>query len=108
MMDLHCHILPGLDDGAADPGISLEMAAMAASSGVTHIFATPHCNIPGWEDNYMSNDLRDRFLGMARLLREQKIPIRLYTGAEVFVTPEVPRLIREKKLLTLYDEILND
>ena len=42
MLDLHCHILPGLDDGAADPGVSLEMAAMAADSGITHIFATPH------------------------------------------------------------------
>ena len=101
MIDLHCHILPGVDDGAASEEESCMMAQMAADNGVTAIVATPHCNIPGWEDNYMSNDLRDRFLGMARLLKEQKIPIRLYTGAEVFVTPEVPRLIREKKFLTL-------
>lgn len=101
MIDLHCHILPGVDDGAVSEEESCMMAQMAADSGVTAIAATPHCNIPGQRNNYLSNDLRDRFLRMARLIKEQKIPIRLHTGSEVFVTPEVPQLLREKKLLTL-------
>ena len=43
MIDIHCHILPGLDDGAADIYDTLEMALMAATSGVKAIVATPHC-----------------------------------------------------------------
>jgi protein-tyrosine phosphatase len=44
MVDIHCHILPSLDDGAREESISLEMAKMAAEDGITHVVATPHCN----------------------------------------------------------------
>ena len=44
MVDIHCHILPALDDGAVEESVSKEMAAMAAADGVTHIVATPHSN----------------------------------------------------------------
>lgn len=46
MIDIHAHILPGIDDGAEDMYDTLEMARMAADSGVDKIIATPHCNIP--------------------------------------------------------------
>src|SRR6202453_1686550 len=41
MVDIHCHLLPGLDDGATSMEVSLEMAAMAVEDGITHIVATP-------------------------------------------------------------------
>lgn len=44
MVDIHCHILPSLDDGARDEAISIEMAKMAAEDGITHVVATPHSN----------------------------------------------------------------
>jgi protein-tyrosine phosphatase len=44
MVDLHCHILPGLDDGPADIEESIEMAEAAIADGITHIVATPHSN----------------------------------------------------------------
>ncbi|OFV97740.1 MAG: hypothetical protein A3F68_12755 [Acidobacteria bacterium RIFCSPLOWO2_12_FULL_54_10] len=44
MVDIHCHILPQLDDGAKDLVTSQQMAAMAQSDGITHIVATPHSN----------------------------------------------------------------
>lgn len=101
MIDLHCHILPGIDDGAASLEESCLMARLAADSGVTDIAATPHCNIPGRAGNYLSDQLRDQFLTLAWLIKAQNIPIRLHAGAEVFATPDLPRLIRERKLLTL-------
>ena len=52
MIDIHAHILPGIDDGAEDMYDTLEMARMAADSGVDRIIATPHCNIPGMYGNY--------------------------------------------------------
>jgi protein-tyrosine phosphatase len=44
MIDIHCHILPGLDDGAKDLNDSIEMAKAAIAEGITTIIATPHFN----------------------------------------------------------------
>ena len=44
MVDIHCHILPGLDDGAETIEQSVEMAEMAIKDGITHVVATPHSN----------------------------------------------------------------
>ena len=43
-MEIHCHILPDLDDGAPEERVAIEMARMAAANGVTHVVATPHAN----------------------------------------------------------------
>ncbi len=47
MIDIHTHILPGIDDGAGDIYDSIEMAALARDNGTDVIVATPHCNPPG-------------------------------------------------------------
>lgn len=44
MVDIHCHILPGFDDGADSMDTSLQMAEMAVAEGVTHVVGTPHAN----------------------------------------------------------------
>ena len=44
MVDIHCHILPELDDGAVEPAVARAMAEMAIGDGITHIVATPHSN----------------------------------------------------------------
>lgn len=103
MIDLHCHILPAADDGAASEEESCMMARLAVKSGVTAMAATPHCNIPGAWDNFVSPKLQERFLTMTALLDKHRIPLRLYTGMEVFAAPEVPSLIRRGKVLTLGD-----
>ena len=56
MIDLHTHILPGLDDGSPDLDTSVLMAAVAVESGVTHLVATPHSNQRGAFENYASPD----------------------------------------------------
>jgi protein-tyrosine phosphatase len=43
-VDIHCHVLPGLDDGPADMATSVAMANLAAEDGTTHLVATPHSN----------------------------------------------------------------
>ena len=83
MLDLHCHILPGLDDGAPDEAVSLAMAAMAADSGVTHIFATPHCNTRDVRKNYRSAELIAAYKVLQTALDEVRIPITILSGAEV-------------------------
>jgi protein-tyrosine phosphatase len=44
VIDIHCHILPEVDDGPKSWDVSVEMCRMAAADGITHIAATPHCN----------------------------------------------------------------
>ena len=51
MIDLHTHVLPGVDDGSRSMKESLELLTMAADSGVEILVATPHCNIPDEFDN---------------------------------------------------------
>lgn len=101
MIDIHSHILPGVDDGSYDMEESIEMATMAAESGVQYLVATPHCNIPGMFDNYLNKSLLDTFARLKRVLTELKIPVRILGGMEVFATPELPELFQKKKILTL-------
>lgn len=101
MIDIHTHILPGIDDGAVDPYDTLEMARIAADSGVRSIVATPHCNVPGMYSNYYGEEYIKLFQETERMLLKERIPITLYSGMEVFLTSDVLRLLREGKLLTL-------
>ena len=102
MVDIHCHILPDVDDGADSMEDALQMARMAAASGVRTILATPHCNLPlSEEKNYISMELRDQFVALARAVKRAGIPLSILPGAEVFCTPEVPELLDQRLLLGL-------
>src|SRR4051794_2446287 len=59
MIDLHCHILPGLDDGAKDWPTTLEMCRLARQDGITHIVATPHANARYQSDRRAHQTLLD-------------------------------------------------
>ncbi len=63
MVDLHCHILPGIDDGPKTWELTAGMCRMAALDGITHIVATPHCN-----DEYPYD--RDRYTEMLGQLHD--------------------------------------
>lgn len=102
MTDIHCHILPFVDDGAEDMAQALAMARMAYDSGVTTLVATPHCNLPGtpWK-NYASHELLAQFIAFRTAVEEAGIPLKIKAGAEVFATEDMVGLLRRGKLLTL-------
>lgn len=101
MIDLHTHILPGLDDGAQDLDCALAMAQLAADSGVNALVATPHCNLPGSRSNYWDRGLHRSFTEFQQALDRAGIPITVFPGMEVFGTPQVPALLQEGRLITL-------
>ena len=95
MIDLHSHILPELDDGAQSLQESLAMARMAVDSGITAMVATPHCA------HDRAGAVMEAWQLLTEALRENRIPLRLYPGMEIFGTADTVRLLKEGKLLTL-------
>lgn len=101
MIDIHSHILPGIDDGARDIFSTIEMARIAWKSGVTDIVATPHCNIPGMFDNYFGEEYKDAYRKAEHVIRKERIPIKLHPGMEVFATYDLPDLLVNGKIMPL-------
>lgn len=85
MIDIHNHIVWGIDDGSDSELTSFEMAMIAASSGITDIIATPHC-IPGRFENFCGPEF-DAALSLLRdaLSKEKSTSrLRIHRGMEVF------------------------
>ena len=101
MIDLHTHVLPGVDDGSADMDMSIEMPLVAAESGVETLVTTPHCNIPGEFDNYADEELAALWDSLEQEREHADIPIRLCRGMEIFATPDLPELLSEERVWTL-------
>lgn len=81
MIDLHNHLLPGIDDGAPDLDAALAMARQAVANGITHMVCTPHIH-PGRYDN-TPDTIRAAFREFALALREAHIPLKVAAAAEV-------------------------
>jgi protein-tyrosine phosphatase len=101
MFDLHSHLLPEIDDGAADVGTSLDMARAYVDQGVQYVACTPHI-LPGLYHNTGGQIRRAVALMQARL-DDAGIPLRLLTGADNHMVPEFIIRLREGCLLTLAD-----
>lgn len=101
MVDLHNHILPGLDDGAEDWQQSLAMARLAVDDGVTGIVCTPHW-ISGFYDNAPETIL-SHLEAFRRKLDEEQIPLSVYPGAEIRLDIDLVEKIKSNEVLTLND-----
>ena len=101
MIDIHSHVLPGVDDGSRSMEESLQLLSLAAESGVTTLVATPHCNVPDEFDNYAGPELASLFDRLDRARQEAGISLHLCRGMEIFATPDTPDLLREGRVWTL-------
>src|SRR5262245_29677301 len=101
MIDLHCHILPGIDDGATDIEAALEMAAMAVADGTTTIACTPHI-MPGVYDNSASA-IRELVDVLRRALAEADMPLELVVGSDAHMRPDFVSAIDGGGIPTLND-----
>ncbi len=101
MIDIHTHILPGIDDGSETMEDSLAMAEMALRCGVDTLVVTPHSNVEGVFDNYYDDAYIRCFRSLEEAIRQRGLPLTIVPGMEVYASEEVPELLRQGRLITL-------
>lgn len=99
MIDLHCHLLPGIDDGAPNIDVALAMARCAVADGIRVTACTPHI-YPGLYENSGPAIATAVAELQARLL-EENIPLQLTTGADVHLAPNLLADLRTGRVPTL-------
>lgn len=100
-IDIHNHILPGLDDGAKDEEISLQMLRMAVEDGINHLIATPHFHYR--RGHAAPEQIKSALTLMQEMADEEGIPIHLYAGNELYYTHDLLEIVKAKDALTLAD-----
>jgi len=101
MIDLHSHILPGIDDGSPDLQISLQMARCWVQDGVSIVACTPHI-LPGLYHN-SGHQIRLAIAELQLSLEENGIPLRLVSGADNHIVPDFVAGLKSGLLLSLHD-----
>jgi protein-tyrosine phosphatase len=99
VLDLHCHLLPAIDDGATDLDMALEMARIAHGDGIRTIACTPHI-YPGVYEN-TADGIRDAIAALQAALDEAGIGLKLVVGADVHLDPSLVDGLRGGRVPTL-------
>ena len=96
MIDIHSHILPGVDDGARNLETSLEMARIAVADGIKEMITTPHLfrGTLTLEDLDNIDKARETLAGA---LKERNIPLELYSGIEVHISHDLFDEIKKQR-----------
>jgi len=102
MFDIHCHLLPEIDDGSPSIEYSLDMARYAVEHGTTHMVVTPHIH-PSRFDNEKSN-IAKCYQQLKQAITDVGIKLELGMAAEVRLSAEVLTLFQQQKLPFLGDE----
>jgi protein-tyrosine phosphatase len=99
MVDLHNHILPGIDDGAKDMEETLKMGKIAEAEGFSKIIATPH---------YIEGEFtleKEQFLSIINTVNEHfaknTVNIEVLPGLEVYLSPDLPSKLKKGEIHTL-------
>jgi len=101
LIDIHTHILPGVDDGAQDLKEALAMAEAAVKDGVNLLAATPRV-CPGMFDNTRAEILK-KVETLNQCLELSRIKLPILAGAEYVLTPDLPQRCSVGQLLTIND-----
>lgn len=99
--DIHCHIVPGIDDGARNEQQALEMAAAASADGSRTLIATPHQL--GSHSHVTAAAIRASVTHLNLELAAANIAVTVLPGADVRIEPELPALLKRGDVVTLAD-----
>lgn len=96
MIDIHCHILPGIDDGPDTMDESLALAKLAVDSGITHSVVTPHIHPGRWDNEAVS--IRRSMDTFKMALSDHNIPLTIGMSGEVRVSLEALQMIANHQI----------
>lgn len=99
MIDIHCHILPDVDDGAKNWDEAIKMARIAEADGIHTIVSTSH--FIEESQFVMGQVLREHIRDFNEVLKKEGINIVLLLGNEAYLTPDLVRDVKEKKVFTI-------
>ena len=99
MIDLHCHILPGIDDGPGELSVSLAMARIAVADGIRVTACTPHI-YPGLYENEAAG-IRAAITAFRQVLAEEGIALELVEGADTHLAPDLLARLKAGSVPTL-------
>ncbi|MCO6045402.1 hypothetical protein NG895_15945 [Aeoliella sp. ICT_H6.2] len=100
-VDIHCHLVPGIDDGAKDQNDTLAMARLAVAEGTETVICTPH-QLGAFRHN-RGDQIRRRVQAVQELLNAHRIPLVVMPGADVRIEDDMPQLLASGEVLTLGD-----
>lgn len=96
-IDIHSHILPGVDDGARNVADSLAMLNKASMEGISHVVLTPHYMHNG-RYNLCKEELLEQYKKFKNIVKQEKIDIELLLGNELYICNELDDLILNKQV----------
>jgi protein-tyrosine phosphatase len=102
MIDLHCHLLPGIDDGPQTLDESIKLCRIAVADGVTHAIVTPHIHPGRWENTRQTIEQQCNIL--QQVLNQQGIPLQLGFAAEVRLTDQIMQQVDNNEI-PFYGEV---
>ena len=92
LIDLHCHILPGIDDGPKTLDESLEMARIFEQAGYSHVVATPHA-VPGTTWMPKHEEIRGQLSVLNQAIIKEGIKLKVLMGMEIALDPNISDLL---------------
>ena len=92
-VNIHCHLLPGLDDGPAEETEALEMARILASAGFSDVYCTPHM-MRGAYHNPPAK-ISAAVADLQNAVDKEQIPLRLHAGAEYYLDEFLPSYLED-------------
>lgn len=101
MIDIHCHILPGLDDGAADMESAIEMLRIAGQEGIKSIIATPH-----YKEGRGCADLvqiKESLKQLQQKADQAGISVKLYPGNEIYYCSSLDQKLEQNRICSMND-----
>lgn len=102
MIDIHSHILPGIDDGSKSFDESLKILRGLSQQGITDVICTPHYIAETKQTSTKANNTK-LLAELKQKAKEASIDINIYLGNEIYIDREISKLIRLKKISALND-----
>ncbi|MCD4699643.1 MAG: hypothetical protein K8R91_03610 [Phycisphaerae bacterium] len=101
-VDVHCHCLPGLDDGPGTMAEAMGLCREIIADGITDVVATPH-QLGRYDGRNISVDIRKAVSNLRKAVVTGGLPLRIWPGADVRIDERIPDMLRKDKVMTVAD-----